>query len=67
VGMPLLRLEVLNQNSGVSFAICYEKRIEEIVDGLNVNFIDRDSLLVNEPAAGRAKDLADIDELGGAE
>ena len=63
VGVPPLRLEILNQISGVSFANCYKKRIEETIDGLEVNFIDRDSLLANKRAAGRAKDLADIDEL----
>ena len=63
VGVPPLRLEVLNRISGVLFAECYKKRLEENIGGVRVCFIDRESLLTNKRAAGRPKDLADIDAL----
>jgi hypothetical protein len=38
-------------------------RVEEVVDGLRISFIDRESLLTNKRAAGRPKDLADLEAL----
>lgn len=63
IGVPPLRLEVMNAISGVTFDACFDQRVEETIDGLRVCFIDRESLLVNKRAAGRPKDLADIDAL----
>jgi CDP-paratose 2-epimerase len=60
IGVPPLRLEVMNGISGVSFDQCYERRVEETIGGVRVFFIDRESLLLNKQAAGRPKDLADI-------
>jgi len=63
VGYPPLRVEVLNQITGVAFAECYEKRIEEVLDGVKVCFIDVQSLIKNKRAAGRLKDQADVEAL----
>jgi len=60
IGVPPLRLEVMNGISGVSFDQCYIRRVEETIAGVRVCFIDRESLLLNKAAAGRPKDLADI-------
>jgi predicted nucleotidyltransferase len=63
IGLPPLRIEVLNGISGVTFAEIFPKRVEEDIDGLRVPFIDLNSLLKNKAASGRLKDLADIEEL----
>jgi len=63
IGVPPLRLEVMNEISGVSFAECHARRIEETIDGVRINFIDREMLLTNKKSAGRPKDLADVDAL----
>ena len=63
LGIPPVRLEVMNSISGVSFEACYATRKEELIDGIRINFIDLDHLLQNKRAAGRPKDLADIDAL----
>jgi predicted nucleotidyltransferase len=63
IGLPPLRIEVLNSISGVSFADAYPRRIEEKIDGVAVPFIDLKSLLKNKEASGRHKDLADIEGL----
>lgn len=60
IGVPPLRLEVMNGISGVSFDQCYGRRVEETIAGVRVCFIDRENLLLNKQAAGRPKDLADI-------
>ena len=63
IGVPPLRVEIINRISGVTFAECYDRRVIADIDGMSVNFIDRQSLLTNKRAARRAKDLADVDEL----
>jgi len=60
IGVPPLRLEVMNGISGVSFDQCYVRRVEETIAGIRVCFIDRENLLLNKQAAGRPKDLADL-------
>ena len=63
IGLPPLRIEVMNSISGVAFAEAYRRRIEEHIEGVRVPFIDLDSLLKNKAASGRLKDLADIEAL----
>jgi hypothetical protein len=58
-----IRIEVLNSISGIKFEDAYPKRIEEIIDGVRMPFIDLESLLLNKSASGRLKDLADIEGL----
>jgi hypothetical protein len=63
IGVPPLRLEVMNEISGVTFEQCFGQRAEETIDGIRLCFIDRENLLLNKRAAGRPKDLADIEAL----
>ncbi len=63
IGVPPIRLEVMNAISGITFDQCYDKRVEQSIDGVRICFIDRESLLANKRAAGRPKDLADIEAL----
>ena len=62
-GYPPLRVEVLNAISGVTFAECYEKRVDEMIEGVRVSFIDVQSLIRNKSATGRLKDQADVEAL----
>ena len=63
IGVPPIRLEVLNQISGVEFKACYKNKMTVKIDDSEINLIDLESLLKNKRAAGRPKDLADLDEL----
>jgi predicted nucleotidyltransferase len=63
IGLPPLRIEIMNSISGVTFAATYEKRLVEKIAGVAVPFIDLDSLLKNKAASGRLRDLADIEAL----
>lgn len=49
--------------SGVQFDECYHERFDVTIEGLTVPFISLDKLIMNKAATGRAKDLADIEEL----
>jgi len=53
--------------SGVRFEECYQNRIEGTIDGGPVNLISLSDLRSNKLAAGRFKDLADLEELPTAE
>jgi hypothetical protein len=54
---------VITSASGVTFEECYLKRIRAEIDGVEVNVIDREQLLANKRAAGRHKDLDDVEHL----
>jgi hypothetical protein len=63
LGREPMRLEILNDISGVSFSECYRRRVRERMEGLTINFIDLPELIANKRASGRAKDLADLENL----
>jgi len=63
LGVPPLRLEILTSISGVEFAECFGRRETSEVDGVVVPFLSLEDLKRNKSASGRAKDLADLEEL----
>jgi len=63
MGVPPLRLEVLMQVSGVDFDECFERRINDVVDGVEVKIINLMDLRQNKKASGRLKDLSDLEHL----
>lgn len=65
MGIPPVMIEMINRISGLSFSDVWEHRITGNYGAIPVNYISYDNLLINKKSAGRPKDLADIDELGG--
>lgn len=63
MGLPPIRLEITTSISGVMFDECYEKRVLDEIDGIDVSLIDLQNLKKNKKASGRAKDLADLENL----
>ena len=63
MGIPPLRIEIQTEISGVQFEECYARRLVEDLDGIPVPIICIDDLKRNKRAAGRHKDLADLDNL----
>ena len=63
MGNPPMRLEITTGISGVKFDECYASRVVDLLDGVEVNIIDLPHLKVNKKAAGRLKDLADLENL----
>ena len=63
MGIPPMRIEILNTISGVTFEDCYSKRIIEEIDGVQVNIINLEHLKINKQASGRHKDLDDYENL----
>lgn len=65
IGMPPVRLELINTISGLSFEEVWERRVEDVYGNTPTSYISLADLLANKKASGRPKDLADADELGG--
>ena len=64
IGQPPRRIDLLTGISGVAFDEAWPGRIISRVAELDVPFIGREALVRNKRAAGRAKDLADLEALG---
>ena len=63
LGREPLKLEILNDISGVTFAECYRRRVRARIEGLHINFIDLPELIRNKRATGRDKDKLDVRNL----
>jgi hypothetical protein len=63
MGNPPMRLEISTGISGVEFEESYASKIVDTLDGVQVNIIDLPHLKNNKKAAGRLKDLADLENL----
>lgn len=65
IGLPPRRIDLLTGISGVEFDEAWASRETARLGDRAVHYISREHLLRNKRAAGRAKDLADIERLGG--
>ncbi|MSQ92923.1 MAG: hypothetical protein EXR98_00025 [Gemmataceae bacterium] len=63
MGVPPIRLEILNEISGVTFAEYYSSRKRVTLDGIKIDVIGLEDLKTNKAAAGRLKDLDDLEHL----
>jgi predicted nucleotidyltransferase len=63
MGSPPVRIEIATSISGVDFLECWSARIVDVLDGVEVNIIDLKHLKINKQAAGRHKDLDDLENL----
>ena len=62
-GVPPFRIEVMTAIDGVEFEACRARAIEFDLDDVRVPVISLADLKVNKRAAGRRKDLADLENL----
>ncbi|HSR12724.1 MAG TPA: hypothetical protein VLS90_14880 [Thermodesulfobacteriota bacterium] len=63
MGVPPVRIEVITSASGLDFDECYSRREIVKVEDIDINFISLEDLKTNKKAAGRHKDLEDIEHL----
>lgn len=74
LGLPPRRIDLLSSVTGLDFDEAWTTRVTHDVGGCAVPFLGRVALIANKRAAGRLKDLADLEALredwhpsGGAE
>lgn len=63
LGYPPGRIDLLTSIDGVEFADCYTRRMQVVVDGIDLSFIALDDFKANKRAVGRHQDLADLETL----
>ena len=62
-GVPPFRIEVMTSIDGVEFEACRSQAVEFDLDDVRVPVISLTDLKINKRAAGRHKDLADLENL----
>jgi hypothetical protein len=67
LGRPPNRIDLMTGISGVEFTEAWESAETTEMEGLAIKIIGRDALLRNKRSSGRTKDLADAEEIEGAE
>jgi hypothetical protein len=63
MGVPPVQIHVMSAISGVEWDEAWADRIEGLLGRNSVPFLGRETFLRNKRAAGRPRDLADIDAL----
>ncbi len=63
MGVEPMAVDILNYCKGVDFEEAYSRRVVVDDEGLRVNIIGYDDLMVNKRAVGRLKDQADVEYL----
>ncbi|MEO8097804.1 MAG: DUF6036 family nucleotidyltransferase [Acidobacteriota bacterium] len=63
MGVPPLRIEVMKSIAGVGFEECWGRRVAMIDGDMEIPMISLEDLKRNKRAAGRPKDLLDVEEL----
>jgi predicted nucleotidyltransferase len=66
VGREPVRVDILTNASSLNFDECYARREVVEWDGIKVPLISFEDLRANKTASGRAKDLADLENLPSA-
>jgi len=64
LGVPPVRIDLVTSIAGVSWEESWRAKVPGEYGGTRVFVIGREELLKNKRAAGRQKDLADIESLG---
>ncbi len=63
LGQPPRRIDLLTSIDGVSFESCFARREQIELDGVPLGIIGLEDFKTNKRAAGRLKDLADLESL----
>jgi hypothetical protein len=63
MGAPPVRIEIATTILGVVFDECYRERVVDVLGGVEVNIISLPHLKANKKAAGRYRDLDDLEHL----
>ena len=63
IGVEPSRIDILTEISGVTFSDAWERKISIEMNGCSMSVIGLEDLIKNKRAAGRAKDIADVETL----
>lgn len=63
-GLPPYRIDILTGITGVTFDEAWPERLDDLFNDVPAHYLGRAALTRNKRAAGRLKDLADLESLG---
>ena len=63
LGVPPLRIDIMNHIDGVSFERAYAGALQEDLGGIDLRFLGLTDFVATKKASGRPKDLLDIELL----
>jgi len=63
IGVEPSRIDILTEISGVIFSDAWERKMSIEMNGCSMNVIGLEDLIKNKRAAGRGKDIADLETL----
>ena len=63
LGFPPNRIDIITALKDVTFKECYKSKLQVIIEGVEINFINLEDLKKNKRATGRPQDLADVENL----
>lgn len=66
LGRVPVQVHIMTSISGVGWDQAWASREQGVYGGVPISFIGREALIANKRAAGRTKDLADVEALGKA-
>lgn len=64
LGVPPVRIDLMTSISGVSWDAVARDKVPGLFGDVPIHYIGRASYILNKRAAGRMKDLADLEALG---
>jgi hypothetical protein len=64
MGLPPVRIDVLTELTGLTFAEAWSGRMRATFGGFAVDVIGREEFIRNKRALGRSRDLGDVESLG---
>lgn len=65
IGVAPIRIDILTSIDGVDFEDAWPGRIDATFGDLTISVIGRDAFVRNKLRVGRARDLADVEDIGG--
>jgi predicted nucleotidyltransferase len=63
IGSSPTMIELLNKASGIKIEDYYKRRKTINIDGINIDIIAIEDLIINKKAAGRSNDIADVEKI----
>ena len=63
MGVEPMKIEILNYLNGVDFNVAYSRRLNAVVEDINVSVISLEDLIANKEDVGRLQDLLDVEKL----
>ena len=63
MGLPPVRIDVLTELSGLTFEEAWQSRTRAEFGSLSADVIGREAFIKNKRAAGRARDVGDVESV----